>query len=220
MERRADARALQGGGSGEGFKPPAQLQNETTESRQRIADDIMKHGRGGVYKEHLFENTGNNDAEIWEQSLALRLETIGAAVPTIPAQGVSSSSVGIQSSVPPRQEIPGLPKSLDVLIELWRNGNQAEGCRPAHVYASVSTRRAIIRGYSNKTWVGSGQKRAFQMYQFLAAEVAKCNNQIKDIFAPGSSPEWSTALLEFKSRWNMSDNPIPLSTLERRLRMI
>lgn len=219
MERRADARALQGGGSGEGFKPPAQLQNETMESRQSIAEDILKHARGAVYKEHLFENAGNNDAEIWERSLALRLETIGAAVPAMPAQRNASDSVAVPSSVPLRQEIPGLPKSIDVLIELWRNGDPREGFRPVHVYASVSTRRAIIRGYSNKAWVGSGQKRAFQRYQFLALEVAKCNTQIKDIFAPGSSTEWTTALLEFKSKWSMSHNSIPLSTLERRLRM-
>ncbi len=78
MERVKDAKTLQCGGSGEGFQDPKQLRNETDESRRRIADDIMLHAKGAIFKEHLFENAGNNDAEIWKNSFISDFKRIGA----------------------------------------------------------------------------------------------------------------------------------------------
>ncbi len=78
MDRVKDAKTLQGGGSGEGFQDPEQLPSETDESRRRIADDIVLHAKGAIFKEHLFENTGNNDAEIWKKQLHQRFKRLGS----------------------------------------------------------------------------------------------------------------------------------------------
>ena len=42
MERVKNSRAIQGGGSGEGFETPAQLLGEDSEKRSKIVSDIKK----------------------------------------------------------------------------------------------------------------------------------------------------------------------------------
>ncbi len=66
MERLEDAKTLQGGGSGQGLRDPDYLHNEICASRRRIAEHIIADAKGAIFKEHLFENAGNNDAKIWK----------------------------------------------------------------------------------------------------------------------------------------------------------
>lgn len=103
---------------------------------------------------------------------------------------------------------------IHTLIDLGRRGSSAQGFRPVYVYANVAKRRAIIPGYANKTWVSSGQKRAFQKNQFFAIHVAESNSAIEDSFKAGSDSEWGVALSDFKARWDLMRKNILLLILE------
>ncbi len=78
MKRVTDSNTLERGGKGEGFRDPDQLRNETFASRRRIAEKIIRHAKGAIFKEHLFENVGNNDADIWKNQLFQLFQAIGA----------------------------------------------------------------------------------------------------------------------------------------------
>ncbi len=173
MKRVKDAKTTQGGGSGEGFQDPEQLRNERNESRRRTADDIMLHPKGAIFKEHLFENAGNNDAEIWKNQLHQRFQKIAAPFQSeelrqnnsTSEEGRSSSDISPEISLPLSSRLSSM---IEELISLWRKGCVRKGFRPVDLYDTAEKRRLLIAGYKNNMWVSSGQKRAYQRFKLFA----------------------------------------------------
>lgn len=146
----------------------------------------MRHAIGAVYKRHRFENSGSNDAEVWDNAFSLRLKSIEAPVTVSRALEESPLAENNQRFAPLQQEIPDLPGSIHTLNGFWQKGSQLQGFCPVYVYSNVGMRRAIILGFAKKTWASGGKKRAFQTYLFFALHVAKCNRQTQAIYAVGS----------------------------------
>ncbi len=67
MERSRGSRALQGGGSGEGFSAPSHVLLENQDTRNKIAADINHYARHSD-----FYSTNNCDEELWKSALNLR----------------------------------------------------------------------------------------------------------------------------------------------------
>lgn len=220
MERVKDARKFQGGGSGEGFKEPEQMQNESVDYRSKIQEDILLHSGFSSFREDMFETSGNNDKEIWTNQLNLRLKHLSGPLEETPATlstiqpTVQSRFLDSTKTVPMRQYIPGLPNTIEDLICLWRKGSPTLGFRPVYIYNSAESRKLLIPGYKNATWVSSGQKRAYQRLKAFAQAVSKLNDSISDIFGEGSDSAWQTALDAFNEKFSLKESKKKLSSLE------
>lgn len=289
MERGGFSRAIQGGGTGEGFETPVQITNCTPEMNQAIISDISRFSADAVYTEHMYERTDNNDAEIWASSMNLRIETLVRrglqvtsgernsnarmnissslssklpnttqlirnqdSVPSTlpPASHNTTQLTQNQESVPStnptashhtsqgatsaasrenstqeettvlRQEIPGLPKSIEEVIEFWRNGDSRNGYKPVRLYEDRKVRALLIPQYVFGTsWRAAGNKQKFERIQFLAQQVSKCNDNIKDLTQPGSNADWNRAVRIFKEKWGV-DNSTRMTPLIKKIKDI
>ena len=213
MEREKDARAIQGGGTGEGFQEPSQLSECTAERNQAIIDDIEALSRNSVYTEHLFDSADNNDAEIWTASLNLRIDAIcqqgiGASRNTVNACTSERSTGTVRSAQDcvslMREEIPALPKSIEELVQVWRYGDESSGFKAVRLFATPDKRRCLIPQYKDRIWRQSGNKRKFERMQEVVRYVSECNPNISDVYQAGSNAEWERAVSNFKEKWGVS----------------
>ncbi len=114
-----------------------------------------------------------------------------------------------------KKAVPGIPKTAEELVQLWRQGNPEKNVSPLYKFVCVSGRKQIIRGYTNKTWNLSGQKRAFNRLKSLVQIVAR--DSALSITEVGSDFEWQEALRVFHSKWSKDGNVPPLSSVLKKV---
>lgn len=254
MERRGHATSVQGGGSGEGFVDPLQVSAENEQQRRRIRDDIMMHADGAIFREEVFDGTGNNDSNIWRTQLQNQLSSfisgptgetgpqvqLGVQVEALrhlqgpepepvddqaeisPVIGPSTmveisplTGKSTREEVPMRQEIPRLALSAKDAVQLWTNGSSARGFRPVKMYESSKTRKEIIKGYSDRKWKSSGQKRAFQRFKRVIREILEPGYDIGMSDIPENI--WDKSIKAFEEKWDRNGKCMPLSMIEKQL---
>lgn len=76
MERNKAAKQIQGGGSGEGFKIPHQVSTTSQEQDEERVKVMRKEIGMALFHEDMFENSDNNDSEIWKGALDLHLSSV------------------------------------------------------------------------------------------------------------------------------------------------
>lgn len=133
------------------------------------------------------------------------------AVSNHPSQGATSdasrgNSTETKTSVL-RQEISGLPKSIEEVIEFWKNVDRKNGFKQVRLYEDPRVRAMLIPQYVFATsWKAAGNKRKLERIQFLAQQVAKCNDNINDLTQLGSNVDWNRAIRIFKEKWSVDDS--------------
>ena len=120
------------------------------------------------------------------------------------------------SKVSSRREIPYLPKSLDELVNLWREGSEKKGFRPVHQYKTARNRKLIMKNYSDLGWKKSGQKYAYLRFQRVILGIASYNDGLTDIFCRGSDEKWNISLSKLMEAMGIrSKNSVPVSSVEK-----
>eukprot|EP00171_Calliarthron_tuberculosum_P023716 IDg23716t1 len=195
MERSKGARALQGGGSGEGLSVPSQIIIENQDSRKNIAEDMKFH-----IERSEFHNKDNRDKELWMSALSNRIKFLNNERKLIqpgpadtPENLNSEKIITPDEKLPMTRYIPGVPKTVEDLIELWRVGRDSCHIRPVHLFDKAEDRKLIISGYKDYIWNKSGQKCAYLRFKRLikgVLTVADGENLIENIFCAGEKQKW------------------------------
>ncbi|PXF39613.1 hypothetical protein BWQ96_10692 [Gracilariopsis chorda] len=107
------------------------------------------------------------------------------------------------------QFIPGLPKRIEEVVQLWRKGDRGR-FHPIFLFDTAKQRKKMIVGYSDLRWKQSGQKAAFYKYKRLVTLVTQAHGGL-GIFEVDSS-SWTEALSCYHARYDSEDKPVPLST--------
>ncbi len=107
--------------------------------------------------------------------------------------------------------VPGIPKTVEELVLLWRQGHPEKNVSPLYKFVCVSGRKQIIRGYTTKTWNLRGQNRAFNRLK-SPFQIAARDSELS-ITEVGSDFEWKEALRVFHSKWSKDGNVPPLSSV-------
>ncbi|KAI0557919.1 hypothetical protein FGB62_251g014 [Gracilaria domingensis] len=111
--------------------------------------------------------------------------------------------------IPILQFIPGLPKVIEDVVQLWRKGDGGR-FHPIYLFDTVDQRRKMIHGYSDLRWRQSGQKAAFYKLKKLVIIVAGAHGDL-DVFEVHSE-KWTQALSSYHKKYDRGGEPVPLSS--------
>ena len=115
-----------------------------------------------------------------------------------------------------RQAVPGLPKTIEEVVLLWRRGDAAKGYKAMHLlHSAKSRRRELGESFDNDWWVGAGQKCAFQRIKKLIALVAAEGGV--PIFKIGCEDGWLEGIRRFHTKYDTRGQQVPLSTILRNI---
>lgn len=112
------------------------------------------------------------------------------------------------------KHIPGLQKTIEKNIELWRKGNTEACLVPLRCFLSVAGRKRLCPEYRDKTWASSGQKDSFRRHRDLAELVGSVpDGTFLNIREEGSDEEWKRAVEKYHEKWDENGKPKALSTV-------
>ena len=141
-----------------------------------------------------FDSTDSNATTSWPIRVAEFPKFLGSCPRSARKEAIEGDSF--------QQFLPGMPKSVEMLIEYWRLGCSASFEIPVLKFERASFRKNNVPGYTDKKW-RSGQRALFQRLKKVVKIVAACAiPPILDIFDESvSDSRWDSALSAFKVVW-------------------
>ncbi|KAI0558043.1 hypothetical protein FGB62_241g05 [Gracilaria domingensis] len=109
--------------------------------------------------------------------------------------------------MPITQFIPGLPKQIEEVVQLWRGGDKKR-FYPVYLFDTVLQRKKLIHGYTDCRWRESGQKSAYYKFKKLVTIVSEAHGDLP-IFDVNNR-NWNEAFLLFHAKHDR-EKPLPLS---------
>ena len=101
------------------------------------------------------------------------------------------------------QVIPGMPRTIEEAVSIWRFGCPMSNGIPLKHFTDVDFRKANIYGYTDKKW-RSGQRASLQRLKKLMMILSMSTDpHIPNIFDDDADEElWKSAIESFKRTWS------------------
>lgn len=114
--------------------------------------------------------------------------------------------------------IPGIPKTIDSVIEIWRNGTQDSNYKPVRFFETAAMRKSLVLGYTHTSWSKGGQKSAYYRFKDIVFYLHKFCNLSIDVFEEGTGDEWSEAVEWFKDNSKIFESSMSMTSLLQKIR--
>ena len=167
-------------------------------SREKNADEDRSELIEKAYTASASAETTQQDFDLLTQSLHKR-QKIGA-------QKEPSTVVKF---------IPGLPKTIEAVVELWRRGDENLDCQPLRKFTDSEMRKKLVPNYSHQMWTFSGQKSCFLRIKALVERVQEFGPVRMRLLEIGSDDDWEQALQGFHAVYDKDGRPQALSRVLR-----
>lgn len=233
MERTIIHRQIQGGGTGQGFKPPPQLLGAENRRFHEIVRDLLMVSYANRSSDSQKDYPKQ---EVWVKALKSRIVEIqkrkklqisfsqelsspdsrNQQVKTTNNQLILSSvdrslQVGntqrnfmlvsatneIKDMIVPVKFIPGLPKTINECVLLWRKGTKDDSFKPVRLFEKGSMRKKLVKNYSNSSWVKGGQKSAYHRIKDVISFVHEYAPLTCNIWEEGDDEVWKQTVETF-----------------------
>ena len=200
MERGSSHQTIQGGGSGEGFSVPEHVLRECADEIDQRLHRMRVHAHRAVHNRDAFDRQGNHDAEIWMQSLEVRVaQCHDAVVRRTSFRGQDASAVQYSPHHPLPDAIrpshlPRITRNLTVgPSSTTLHGQHSQTPASTNPRISVPMRKHIPRITKSASemvfiWLNGSEDGAFRpVKQFETAEM-------RSVIIPNySDAEWSAS---------------------------
>lgn len=111
--------------------------------------------------------------------------------------------------------IPGLPKNIETVVELWRRGDKDLNCHPLRFFIDPEMRKKLVPKYSHRLWTLSRQKNSFLRFKALVERVQEFGPVRMRLMIVGIDEDWEKALQGFHEMYDKGGRPQALSRILR-----
>lgn len=114
--------------------------------------------------------------------------------------------------------IPGLPKTIEEVITLWRRGSTDGMYKPVRLFEKSSTRKDIISNYDPESWFKGGQKSAYFRFKEIVFFAHEMCPVVCNVWEEGLDEHWKSAIVQYNLEMKDCVKPVSMSALVLRIR--
>ena len=175
------------------------------------ASGILGHSPSTVEADAPFQSSSTEGAVALPQPQS----TFEAANTSIRRESIPvSTRVADLSQAVQKRWVPGIPKTIEKAVHLWRMGDSLSSQVALRKFSTAEKRKEVIglRVYSDKLWENTGNKRRFLRLKALINLVVE-GSSIQSVEEEGRDAEWKDAILKFHDKWDVDGKPRSLSSI-------